>query len=284
MTDFAFHRPTTLEEAARLLAGGEGVRCLAGGQTLVAMLNAKLVDVQGLVALDRIVGLDAIEDGGDYIEIGAMATHRAIAISALLTGAPGVIKDAARVVANPAVRNFGTIGGNIAHADPSADYPAAVVAADATVVLMSAGGRREIPARDFFIDYFTTAAEPNELVAAIKVPKGPAKAIGHYLKFARVEGDYATVAVAVTLAAENGRCSAARIALNACGPRPISDPAADAALVGSACGAEAIAAAADLLVKDCDPIDDVRGSAAYRLAIIPKLVERAVMTAWSKTQ
>jgi carbon-monoxide dehydrogenase medium subunit len=284
MTNFAFHQPTTLREAAGLLAGSPGARCIAGGQTLVAMLNAKLIEVPALISLDRISGLDAIEDHGTYVRIGAMATHRAIAKSDVLTRAAGVLKNAANVVANPAVRNFGTIGGTLAHADPSTDYPAAVIAANATIVLSGVAGDREVSAREFFLDYFTTVAKPDELISSVKVPKGPINSAGHYLKFSRVDGDYATVAVAVALAVQNGRCNEASIALNSCGPKPVFDPKADATLVGSACEPKAMRAAADALVRASDPVDDVRGSASYRLAIIPNLVERAVMTAWSKTK
>lgn len=282
MTDFAFHQPASIKEAATLLATNAGARCLAGGQTLVAMLNANLIDFPTLISLSRIAGLDAIEDQGAHVKLGAMATHRAIATSTHLTGGAAVLKNAAAVVANPAVRNFGTVGGSLAHGDPSADYPAAVVAADAVLVLASSAGEREVPARDFFIDYFTTALEPGELISAVKLPKGKAGTVGYYLKFSRVEGDYATVAVAVVLTAEDGICTHARMALNACGATPIFDPAADAALVGSPCDTSAIAKAATILAERADPIDDVRGSASYRLAIIPKLVERAVIAAWSR--
>jgi carbon-monoxide dehydrogenase medium subunit len=282
MPELEIVRPRTVDEAVSLLASRDGSRCIAGGQTLVAMLNAGLVDVSTLVAVSGIGELQAVVTLPDgRVRIGAAVPHRAVADCDQLVGANVVIREAARVIAHPAIRNFGTIGGALAHADPAADYPAAVVAAGGKIEIAGPSGRRSVAAEEFFVDYLTTALDEGEMVTAVELPAPSAGSRGHYLKFSRVDGDYATVSVAVTLATNGGTCTAARIALGGCGPTPVFDAAAGAMLAGGRCKPEQIAAAAALLVERSDPVDDVRGSAAYRRAIIPRLVERAVRHAWS---
>jgi len=276
-------RPTSVEDAVALLANREGSRCIAGGQTMVAMLNAGLVEPPVLIAISAIEELGAIVEQDDgTIRIGAAVCHRDVAQFSGCTGANAVIREAARVIAHPAIRNFGTIGGALAHADPAADYPTAVVAAGATIEIAGANGRRTIPSEEFFLDYLTTALEPGEMVTALQLPAPEAGSSGHYLKFSRVDGDYAIASVGVTLQAKDGRCTAARLAIGGCGSTPVFDPSANALLLGSRCEETAIAAAAELLVSRADPVDDVRASAAYRRALIPRLLRRAVRHAWSQ--
>lgn len=272
-----YHEPATLAEAAALLAADEDARCLAGGATLVAMMNAELVEPSALVSLRRIAGLEGVSPADDgAVTIGAMTTHHALSRAESLDGGQAVVRHAAKVIAHPAIRNMGTIGGAIAHADPASDYPAALVAADAIIEAFSAGGTREIAADDFFVDFLETSLAPGELVSAVRLPASPAGAVSVYEKFARVEGDFATVSVAVVAVMDSGVCSTIRIALGGVGPAPVRVPSAEAALAGTALDGAPIASAAEILISACDPVDDVRGSAEYRLMLIPELLKRAI--------
>lgn len=273
----AYHEPRALDAALKLLAEVEGARCIAGGQTLVAMLNAGLVEPAALVSLARIPELGTIARAGDgALRIGATATHEAVADSELVAREFPLIAGTARAIAHPPIRSFGTIGGAVAHGDPNSDYPAALVASDARIELAGAGGRRTVPAAEFFQDYLTTAIEPGEIVAAVLVPAPPAGARGRYLKFARVDGDYATVSVAVLLQRDGDVCKHIAVALGAVAPRPVRERDAEQALIGKPLTDQNLAALGKALAAACDPVDDVRGSAAYRRGLVPSLVARAV--------
>jgi carbon-monoxide dehydrogenase medium subunit len=272
-----YHEPQALDAALKLLTEIEGARCIAGGQTLVAMLNAGLVEPAALVSLARIPELGVIARAGDgALRIGATATHEAVAGSALVANEFPLIAETARAIAHPPIRSFGTIGGAVAHGDPNADYPAAHVASDARIELAGASGRRTVAAADFFQDYLTTAIGPGEIVLAVLVPAPAAGARGRYLKFARVHGDYATVSVAVLLQCDKDVCKHIAVALGAVAPRPVRERDAEKALIGKLLTDQSLAALGKALAAACDPVDDVRGSAAYRRGLVPNLVARAV--------
>ena len=278
-----FHGPSTVEEAVSLLAADEEARCLAGGATLVAMMNADLVMPSALVSLRHIETLRGISaDSGGGLRVGAMTTHREVAEADGLAGAHALLSDTARVIGHPAIRNMGTLGGSIGHGDPQADYPGALAALDAAVEVRGPDGTRSVAAEDFFVDYLETALLPGELIAAVTLPPSPAGAFGAYEKFARVEGDYATVSVAAVVAMEDGRCSYARVALGSCGPTPVRAEAAEDRLTGSALDDADIAEAAAILREECDPVDDVRGSGEYRMMLVEPLLGRALRAAAAK--
>ena len=282
MPDIEFLHPRTVDEAVQLLAARDDARCIGGGQTLVAMINAGLVNVGSLVAMSAIEELSTLTQGPDgSIRIGAAVPHRVVAHANELIGANMVVREAAGLIAHPAIRNFGTIGGSLAHADPASDYPAAVVAAGARIQIAGPSGRRQVPAEECFVDYLTSCLEPGELIAAVELPPAERNSAGHYLKFSRVDGDYATVSVAISLEKRDGLCSWARIALGASGATPIFDSACVEVLAGSRCEASAIAKVGELLAARADPVDDVRASPAYRRALIPRLVRRAIEHTWS---
>ncbi len=278
-----FHGPSTVDEAVSLLAADEEARCLAGGATLVAMMNADLLMPTALVSLRHIEalrGISADADGG--LRVGAMTTHREVAHAAGLEGAHALLSETARVIGHPAIRNMGTIGGSIGHGDPQADYPGALVALDAGVEVQGPGGARTVAAGDFFVDYLETALRPGELITAVTLPPSPTGAFGAYEKFARVEGDYATVSVAAVVAMEDGRCGYARVALGSCGPAPVRAGTAEERLTGSALADSDIAEAAAILREECDPVDDVRGSGEYRMMLVEPLLGRALRAAVAK--
>jgi len=205
-----------------------------------------------------------------------MTTHASIAKSTMFEAGTSVINRAAQQIAHPPIRNMGTIGGSISHADPAADFPTALLAANASIEVQGRDGPRQIPAGEFFIGYYETAVSDNEIVTAILVPAGPENADGEHVKVTRVDGDFATVSVSLVLAIENDLCSFARIAVGAVASTPLHLDKADAVLSGSALSEDDIAKAAAILVEASDPIDDVRGSAEYRRALIPRLLKRAV--------
>lgn len=276
MTGVAFHRPARLDDVLALLAADEDARPLAGGQTLVPMLNLDLLAPTAIVSLadiGELRGIDRRDDGS--VRIGAMESHARIAASPAFTGGQAIIPDAAGQIASPAIRNFGTIGGACAHGDPASDWPAALVAADARIEIAGPDGRRAVAAADFFLDFLTTALEPGELVTGVVVPPLPGRGIHH--RFSRVDSDYATaiVAGAADIAAD-GTCRFVRLAVGACGPHPARSEAAETLLTGRTLDPDLVAQAGQILAAAIDPLDDVRGSAAYRRRILPGLVARAL--------
>ena len=274
-----FFEPTTISEAVSLLGEHPDARCISGGATLVAMMNADLVDVPALVSLRRIPDLAGVVQDEVGVRIGAMTTHHAVANAETLVGGLSVVRRAAGQIAHPGVRQMGTMGGSISHADPAADYPGALVAADATIEIAGSSGARQVKAREFFLDYFTTAVEEGELVSAVLLPTPPDSATGVHRKFARVDGDFATVSISLVLALHEGICSHVRIAVGGCSAAPVYVAEAEQILLGSALGEDVIAKAGALLADECDPIDDVRGSAEYRLMLVPRLLREALETA-----
>ena len=273
-----YHRPATVEDAARLLADTEGARCLSGGATLVAMMNANLAEPKAIVSLGGVAELSGIADLADSrLRIGAMTCHRMTAEETRLTGTLAVLRDTARQIANPVVRNMGTIGGSIAFADPAADYPPALVAAKAEVEIANAAGRRRVAAQDFFVDWYTTACGPSELVTAVYLP-APRPGVGLYKKLARVSGDFAIASVALAVAKE-ARGVSVRIAIGGCGPKPIRADDVDAMLSAQFGDAATATVAGETLAAASDPVDDVRASADYRRLVIPRLVAATVAEA-----
>ncbi len=274
-----YAEPDSIEDVFALLAEHEDALPMAGGATLVAMMNADLLAPDALISLRRVPELAGITTATGSFRIGAMTRHADIAADTRLTGAAAVVRSAAAQIAHPAVRNAGTIGGAICHADPNADFPGALVAADAVIEIRSADGQRQVPAGEFFLDYLETCLEPGEIVTAINLPAGPAGAVGRYLKYSRVDGDYAIISVASVIEADAGGCRHARIALGSAGPVPVRVPEAEAILVDGDLGDAAIARAGALLAEAADPVSDVRGSADYRRRIIPGLLARALAPA-----
>lgn len=272
----AYRRPSSVAEAVDLLALDPDARCLAGGATLVAMMNADLVSPSMLVSLGGIAALRALEARADgSVRLGAMRRHAENAVADLAPG-PDVVRRAAHRIANPVVRNMGTIGGSIAFADPGADYPAALVAANAVVEIAGPDGIRAVAADDFFVDWYTTALRPAEIVTGIVLPPGGAGAASAYDKLVRVSGDFAIVSVAVVARMEKGTCAALRVAVGGCGPRPVRKPEAEHELLGGAFEGPAVARLGAALAAACDPPDDVRASGAYRRRVVPGLVARAL--------
>jgi carbon-monoxide dehydrogenase medium subunit len=277
---FEYHRPTSLDEAISLLGEVEGSRAIAGGHSLLPMMKLRLANPSALVDLGGIPGLDAISGNGD-LTIGALATHASVAASEVAIGIAPVVPETAAQIGDRQVRNCGTMGGSVAHADPGADYPTVLKALGATITATGKDGEREIAADDFFRGMFATALEPGELVTSVKVPATGAGAGAAYLKHAHPASRYAVVGVTAVVTVENGSCTSARLTVGGLTAPPV-DVAAES-LVGSPGSEEAIAAAADQVPESLpDATGDTYASGEYRKHLATVLAKRALREAFAR--
>ncbi len=275
-----FFRPTSVAEALSLLAQHDGARCLAGGATLVAMMNAGLVEPAGLISLADLHELSvitALPDGS--IRVGAMTRHAETVRSTIFRGGQRVLAAAAEKIANVPVRNMGTIGGSLAFADPAADYLPALAALDAAVEIASRSGPLTIPIGEFIVDWYTPVLDADHIITGVVLPPMPDGSVGLFEKLERTAGDFAIASVALVLAMDDGVCSAARIAIGACAAAPVRQREAEALIEGTTLDEERVLAAGRVLADACDPVDDVRASAEYRRLVIPRLLAKTVKRA-----
>jgi aerobic carbon-monoxide dehydrogenase medium subunit len=276
---FEYTAAATLEEALSALDRfGDDGKVLAGGQSLIPLMKLRFAAPRALIDINRIEGLDGLAEEGGELRIGTLVRHRDCERSELLAGRWGVLGAAAPQISDPLVRNMGSVGGSLAHADPQGDWGSALLAADARVVVQSTGQRREISLEDFFEGPFQTALEPNELLTEIRVPDPGDKAAGTYLKLERRVGDFATVGVGVHVSFDNGTVRRAGIAMTAVGPRNMRAHEAEARLMGASLDDEAIGDAARLAAEAALPRDDSRGSAEYKRNVVRVFVERGLRT------
>ncbi|MCZ2815648.1 FAD binding domain-containing protein [Modestobacter sp. VKM Ac-2984] len=277
---FAYTRPSTIEEALQAIAdGGEDVKVLAGGQSLIPVMRLRLAAPETLVDLTRVAELRGVREDGDMLVIGAMTTHADVLTDPLLAQYGQLIVQATETVADRQVRRRGTFGGALAHADPAGDLPAVALALDAEFVLAGPGGRRTVPATDFFVDYLTTALDEGELLVEIRVPKlGEGWGV-RYEKFNRVAQAWSIVAVAAAVRREDGRIAEARIGLTNMGPTPLRASATEAALVGVDVSMETVTAAAAQAAEGTSPSNDLNAQADYRQHLAQVLTRRAVAAA-----
>ena len=281
---FDYHAPENLEEASRLLLDNPEAKLLAGGHSLIPMMRFRLAEPTALVDLRRIPGLAGIREAGGFLVIGAMTRESELEKSELVRRRYPLLADASRVIADPVVRNLATIGGNIAHADPGNDHPAAMLACRASFVACGPSGERTVAAGDFFTGPFSTCLEAGEILTEIRIPAPAAGSGGAYRKFERKVGDYAVAAVAVQFRLEAGRIAEAGVGLTNVGLTAIRAAAAEAALVGSDGGDEALDRAAEAAAGAAEPEDDHRGSADYKRALVRTLTHRASASALARAR
>jgi carbon-monoxide dehydrogenase medium subunit len=280
---FDYRRPETLDEALAIFAElGSDAKALAGGQSLVPAMNFRLARPAVLVDLNRLDPLayiDETPDGG--LRIGAMTRQRAAERSAAVAGRASLLFEAMPWIAHPQIRNRGTMGGSLAHADPAAELPAVMVALDAQFVLRSRSASRTVPAEGFYTGILSTTMTPDELLTEIQIPPRAARTGAVFMELARRHGDFALVGVAVEVVLnQGGDCSSARIVLLSVGDGPVLATAAMAALVGSVPTASRIEDAARVAAEaDIDPPSDIHASSAYRRHLAKVLVRRAVSQA-----
>jgi carbon-monoxide dehydrogenase medium subunit len=277
---FEYEAPTTVDEAIRLLEElGDRGRVLAGGHSLIPLMKLRLAQPEVVVDIGRIDGLRAVRAEDGWLAIGALATHAQVAADATVREHCPVLAETAAVIGDPQVRNRGTIGGALAHADPAADYPATVLALDAEVVAQGPQGRRTIPAADFFTGLLTTALGPDELLVEVRVPRQGPGAGGAYLKLPNKASHYAVVGVAAVVKLAGGRIDRLGVGLTGAGTQPVRAAAVERALVGEAPEAGSIARAAEQAAEGVDLLGDVHGSTEYRAAMARVYTRRAIQEA-----
>jgi carbon-monoxide dehydrogenase medium subunit len=273
---FDYAAPTSVEEAISLLQQHEDeAKLLAGGHSLLPLMKLRLAIPGMLVDLGRIPGLTYIRDEGDHIAIGAMTTHYQVQSSEVLQRRVPLLAQAAGMVGDMQVRNRGTIGGSIAHADPASDLPTVVTALGGEIVARGPGGERVIAAQDFFEDIWTSVLEPAEVVTEIRVPAGDGPG-QRYEKFRQRSADWAIVGVAVNLSRQNGSITDASVVLTNVGPTPMRASAVEQALHGAPVTSETIAAAADLADRGLEPSSELKASAEYKRHLARVLTRRAL--------
>ncbi len=277
---FDYVRPGSVDEAVRALAdGGDDAKVIAGGQSLLPLLRLRLAYPDLLVDVGGIGELRGVTDAGDALVIGARTTHYQLTRDPLVAEHAGLLAEATRTVADPAVRHRGTLGGALAHADPAGDLPAVVLALDGTMIARGPYGDREIPAADFFVDYLTSALEPDEILTAIRIPKlGPGWGY-RYEKFHRTAQAWATVGVAALVLRSNGSVAEARIGLTNMGTVPVRATAAEQAASGAEASKDALNDAAARADEGTEPPGDLHGAPDYRRHLARVLTGRALAAA-----
>jgi carbon-monoxide dehydrogenase medium subunit len=277
---FEYHRPTSLAAATALLHElGDGGRVLAGGHSLIPMMKLRLATPEHLVDLRGIAELHGLGRAGDDVAIGAMTTQAELIADKDLADAIPLLREAALQIADPQVRNVGTIGGNVANGDPANDMPAVMQCLGAAFELSGPTGVRRIAARDFYEGPFATTRADEEILVRIHVPV-PGRGHGWaYEKQKRKIGDYATAAAAVVLSVAQGRCTAASVAMTNLAGAPVWSAAAGAALVGSGLDAAALDAAVAAMLADIEPVADNRGPVAFKKHVAGVMLRRAVQRA-----
>ena len=272
--EFEYTAPASLQEALRLIAGGER-KVLAGGMSLIPMMKLRLATPEFLVDLGRVPGLNHIVDSGGAIQVGATATHHDIEMSPVIRGRCPLLAEAASHIGDVQVRNRGTIGGSIAHADPAADYPAALLALEAQIRLASASSERSVPAADFFLDAFTTAIEPGELVVEVVVPAEVSSEGYRYEKLPHPASGFAIVGVAARVHRSNPGIALARIGVTGLGPRAFRALQAERILQSGGTVDEAVATVGE----GEEANSDLYASAEYRRHLARVRARRAIEVA-----
>ncbi|MCC7362000.1 MAG: xanthine dehydrogenase family protein subunit M [Anaerolineales bacterium] len=281
--NFDYYRAATVSEAVALLASHPGAKLLAGGHSLLPQLKLRVAQPAALVDIGRVAELRGIRQEGGRLIIGALTTHNAVATSAVVREHCPVLAEAAALIGDQQVRNRGTIGGSIAHADPAADLPTVLLALGATVTVTGPSGSREIAAAQMYTDLFTTSLAENEILTSISVPAYGAAAAGAYAKHEHPASGYAVVGTAVVLTVSGGQVSSAHITIGGATANPVRAGAAEAALMGKALNAENIAAAAAKAAEAVtNPLSDYYASAEFRTHLATVMVKQALTAAAAK--
>lgn len=278
---FDYAAPGTLEEAFALLEKhGEEAKILAGGHSLIPMMKLRFAQPETLIDINNIPGLSYIKEEEGYLKIGAMTREVDLEHSKLIHSKYPIFTDASKLIADPQVRNMGTLGGNIAHGDAANDHPAVMMALRAEVIISGAEGTRAVPIDEFFFGFYMTAIQPNEILTELRMPIPQANTGNAYHKLERKVGDYATAGVAVQLTLDaDGVCTQAGIGLTNVNPVPMRAANAEKALVGNKLTDAVLTAAAKSASEECSPSTDLRGSEEYKRDMVGVLVKRMIQKA-----
>lgn len=282
-SSFEYHRASSVADALAMLEQyGDDAKVLAGGHSLLPIMKLRFATPSHLIDIGRIAVLDGITESAGTVTIGAMTRHADVASSAGIAKSLRAVSEAAAAIGDAQVRNRGTIGGSLAHADPGADLPAVMVAMGAQIVATGKSGDRTIAAESFFTDTFATSLRKGELITQIRIPVPAAGSGSAYVKYADAASGYAVVGVAALVTVAGGTVKAARVAMTGASSRAMRLAAVEAALIGKPANATSAAAAAQSTSAGLDLYDDARGSAAYKANLAAVYVARAVNTALSR--
>lgn len=283
---FDYSAPSTIEEALKLLQEiGDEAKILAGGHSLIPMMKLRFAEPEHLVDLNNIPGLSNVSIDNNTLTIGAMTREVDVEENQEVTKVFPIFKDAAKLIADPQVRNFGTLGGNLAHGDAANDQPAVMIALNAEVEITGLDGKRTVGIDEFFYGFYMTAIQEGEILTEIRVPVPSGRSGNAYHKVERKVGDYATAGVAVQLVLDDdGICTYAGIGLTNVNPLPLRAERSQSALVGTKIDENAIEAAALYASEDCNPSDDLRGSEDYKRRVVKAITKRMIKEAFDRAQ
>ena len=278
---FDYFAPATVEEAVALLEqNGEEAKVLAGGQSLVPLLNFRLVRPKALIDINGIPGLSYLKEDNGRLRIGALTRHRAVEHSPLVQQKHGLLFEAVKLIGHPAIRTRGTVGGSIAHADPTAELPTLLTLLEGEVQAAGPQGRRTIKWQDFFVSYFATALEPGEICTEVVLPFPSPTAGWAFEEFCRRHGDFGLVGVAALIESDGkNRCTEARLAIAGVGPMPVRATAAEQFLKGQELTADAFEQAGQRVAEQIEPDSDLHASAEYRRHLAAVITARALARA-----
>lgn len=280
---FEYHAPGSVDDAIALLSQyGDEAKILAGGHSLLPMMKLRFAEPEHLVDINNIDALKGIREENGEIIIGSMTSESALIASSLLQEKCPMLPEAAKMIADPQVRNRGTIGGDISHGDPGNDHPALMLALDATFTLVGPNGSRQVAAADFFLGTFFTALEADEILTEIRIAPQAANTGSSYQKLKRKTGDYATAAAAAVITLSGDTCQSAAISLTNLGATAMRASAAEAVLVGQVIDADLINQAAAKAMEICDPAEDLRGDAEYKTHMGGEMTRRAIRVAMQR--
>jgi len=281
---FDYSAPESLSEALALLGSGDDTRVLAGGQSLIPMMKLRLSTPSHVIDLGRIAELHYIAQTDGNIRIGAMSTHHQVATSDTLRQHCPLLAEVAGCIGDVQVRNLGTIGGSVAHADPAADYPAALQALRAKVRLISKGGDRTVSAEEFFVDAFTTALREKEILYEVIVPVDPSGVGSAYLKLQQPASGFSVVGVAAQIARQAGKISTARVGITGVASKSYRAKGVEAALEGKPANSETLAEASRAAADGVEGLNDVYAAAEYRAHVAQVYTRRALERALSRAK
>ena len=279
---FEYHAPTTLGDAVNLLNTLEDAKILAGGHSLLPMMKLRFAQPEHLIDINRIPELRGIREEAGTVVIGGMTTENELIASPIIQAKLPLLSDAAKLIADPQVRNRGTIGGDIAHGDPGNDHPALSLAIDATFVLQGPNGRRNVHASEFYFGTYMTALAENEILCEIHAPAFVPGTGYAYEKLKRKTGDWATAGCAVVMRKSGDQVTHLRITLTNVAPTALRAEAAEAALLNQAFSPAQVTAAAEAAAAICEPAEDLRGDIEYKTAMAAEMVRRALKAAWAR--
>jgi carbon-monoxide dehydrogenase medium subunit len=280
---FEYHKASTIKEALDLLGKyKDEAKLLAGGHSLLPAMKLRLAQPKHLIDIGKVTGLAGIKEEGGTLVIGAMTTHHAIETSALLKSKCPLLPEVAGHIGDPMVRNMGTIGGSLAHADPAADWPAAAIALSVELVAEGPKGKRTIKADDFFKGLLTTALADDEILTEIRVPAGGANVKSAYVKFPHPASRFAVVGVAAVLTMDGGKIAKASIGITGAGTKATRAKSVEAAIAGKAADAASIQAAAEKGADGVDVQADLQGSEEYKKHLLKVFSKRAIEAAAAK--